>query len=209
MRNILVGARFGQCRAVFSSHRQMEAQIILSAAKSALLAVDIQQKLLPAMSQPDEVITQSTTLLKGADLLSIPVAVSEQYPAGIGATVDPVLQAASNPHVFEKLHFSCAADAKIAAHMDKLKRSGRNQIVICGIEAHVCVLQTALGFRERGYDVAVVVDAISSRQPLSKETAIARLAMAGVIIVTTEMVLFEWLGKAGTDTFREALKLIR
>ncbi|MEM8877963.1 MAG: isochorismatase family protein, partial [Pseudomonadota bacterium] len=113
------------------------------------------------------------------------------------------------PKVFDKLHYDCAADRRIASHTDKLKKTGRNQLVICGIESHVCVLQSALGFRARGYDVAAVVDAMASRKAFSKETAIARMAMAGISIVTMEMVVFEWLEKAGTGVFRDGLKLIK
>ena len=183
--------------------------ILLKAAKSTLLVVDIQEKLLPAMAEPADVVSNAVTLAQAADLTGVPVAMSEQYPRGIGHTVPSVLSAAAKPKVFEKLHFDCAADRKIAAHMDKLRKTGRDQLVVCGTEAHVCVLQSVLGFRARGYEVAAVVDAMSSRKALSKETAIARMAMAGVSIVTTEMVVFEWLEKAGTDTFREGLKLIK
>jgi nicotinamidase-related amidase len=182
---------------------------ILRSGKSTLLVVDIQQKLLPAMAEPVYTESQATTLIKAADLTGVPVTISEQYPAGIGHTVQPVLDAAAKPKVFDKLHFDCSADPKIAAHLDKLKKTGRDHLVVCGIEAHVCVLQSALGFRARGYDVAAVVDAMSSRKALSKETAIARMAMAGISIVTTEMVVFEWLEKAGTPVFREGLKLIK
>lgn len=182
---------------------------IIKAAKSTLLVVDIQDKLLPAMAQPQEVESNAITLIRAADLTGVPVTFSEQYPAGIGHTVPAVLAAAAKPKVFEKLHFDCAADPQISAQLDKHKKTGRDQLIVCGIESHVCVLQSALGFRSRGYDVATVVDAMSSRKAASKETAIARMAMAGVSIVTTEMVVFEWLEKAGTPAFREGLKLIK
>lgn len=100
----------------------------------------------------------------------------------------------------EKLHFSCSADPGCTATLDAL---GRGQVVIIGMEAHVCVLQTALGLRQQGKDVFVVADAVSSRDPEDKALALARMGQAGVWVVSREMVVFEWLHCAGTDTFRE------
>ena len=109
-------------------------------------------------------------------------------------------------NVIEKIHFSWIDEPDFAARLDAI---GRDQAVICGLEAHVCVLQTALGLRERGFAVAVVADAVASRHPGDRERALARLSQAGVEIVTAEMVMFEWLRKGGTPEFKDLLALIK
>ena len=132
--------------------------------------------------------------------------VSEQYPKGLGPTVGELLELAPDGAVMEKLHFSCASDPAIRARFDA---GGRDQVVIAGIEAHVCVLQSALGFAQAGYKVAVVADACASRTEANHEAAMARLAANGVEVVTVEMVLFEWLHRAGMPEFKELSALIR
>jgi nicotinamidase-related amidase len=177
--------------------------MLLEAARSVLLVVDVQARLLPAMAEPEQVTGNSAKLVAAAKRLAIPVLVSEQYPKGLGPTVDSLAGAGD---VFAKMSFSCAADPGIA---DAIERGGRRQIVLCGIESHVCVLQTALGLKAKGYDVAVVWDAVSSRKLADKELAAARLRQAGVWLIGTEMAIFEWLGVAGTPAFKELSALIK
>ena len=173
---------------------------------SSLLIVDIQARLLPKMSAADAVVANAAVLLKAAARLDIPVLVSEQYRKGLGPTVaalEPLLPAGN---VIEKMTFSCMAEADFAARFRAL---GRAQAVVAGIEAHVCVLQTAEQLLDDGVRVFVVADATSSRVPLSHERALQRLRAAGAVIVTTEMVVFEWLRRAGTPEFKEISALIK
>ena len=180
--------------------------MLIDAAGSCLLVVDIQERLLPAVAEPEAVVANTVTLLKAAQTLGIPVIASEQYPKGIGHTVGDVAALLPADVVVEKLHFSCLSDDEFARRLAAL---GRRQAVVVGLEAHVCVLQTAEGLLTAGYDVFVVADAVASRRPTNHAVALRRLEAAGARIVTTEMVAFEWLGQAGTPAFREVSRLIK
>jgi len=174
--------------------------------QSLLLIVDIQEKLAPAIHQGAAAIQNNLRLLAGARQLAIPRFISEQYVRGLGHSVEAIRNVAVDAHFFEKTHFSCTREPGV---LDLLQAEGRQQIILTGMEAHVCVLQTALGLHESGFSVFLVADATSSRTPENREAAVDRLRNAGVHIVTTEMVLFEWLEKACTDEFRAALPLIK
>lgn len=180
--------------------------MLIQADRSCLLIVDVQTGLAPVMFDPRRVYRGCGLLLRAATRLEIPVLVSEQYPKGLGHTAGELLDLAPEGAVMEKLAFSCAADDGIRARVEAL---GRRQIVIAGIESHVCVLQSALGFKELGYDVAVVGDACASRVEASFHSAMARLAANGVEVVTTEMTVFEWLHHAGTPEFKDLSALIK
>jgi nicotinamidase-related amidase len=180
--------------------------MLLDAGKSSLLIVDVQENLAPVMADPRAVYRHCAVLLRAAARLEIPITVSEQYPKGLGHTVGELLALAPPGAQVGKMHFSCAADAALKQRLDAY---GRPQVVIAGIEAHVCVLQSALGFKQAGYEVAVVQDACSSRNPDNHRAAMERLRANGVDIVTTEMVVFEWLHCAGTPEFKELSKLIK
>jgi nicotinamidase-related amidase len=146
-------------------------------------------------------------LLSAAGRLSVPTTVTEQYPQGLGPTVPDIAERVHGREVtFPKLTFSAAAEPAV---LSRLRQSRRGQIVVAGVEAHVCVLQSAIGLQQLGYQVGVVGDATTSRKPASVELALERLRQNGVSIVSTEMVLFEWLGRAGSDEFRELSRLIR
>lgn len=173
---------------------------------SVLLVVDIQEKLAPAIHEAEVVTANSMRLLKAAGLLHIPAFVSEQYVRGLGPSLQAIRTAAVGARFFEKTHFSCAAEPGV---IDLLRTSGRQQILLTGTETHVCVLQTALGLQAAGFSVFLVADAASSRTPANRQAAIDRLRAAGIHIVTTEMVIFEWLQQAGTDEFRSLLPLIK
>jgi len=167
--------------------------------------VDVQERLLPAMSDPALVVNNGGRLLEATRTLAVPVIVSEQYPAGLGHTVPELAKLAPANAVHEKLEFSCFANPDLRAALSAPER----QTVIFGIEAHVCVLQSALDMAAASHDVTIVVDAIGSRAPLSKEVALRRLQDAGVRLATTEMILFEWLRRAGTPEFKTISRLIR
>ena len=180
--------------------------MVLNAQQSTLLVVDIQTALLPVMAESDRVVSGSAILLRAAQRLGVPVVVSEQYPRGLGPTIHELAALFSPEDVLEKLHFSCADDPIISARLRELNRP---QVVVGGIEAHVCVMQTALGLKMAGYQVLVVSDATSSRTHANHQAAMARLTAAGVTIGTVEMVVFEWLNRAGSPEFQELSKLIK
>ncbi|WP_096700966.1 hydrolase [Magnetospirillum sp. 15-1] len=180
--------------------------MLIEAQRSCLLIVDVQQGLAPVMSDPRRVYRGCGLLLRAAARLSLPVVISEQYPKGLGPTSGELLEYAPEGAVMEKLHFSCAADDGIRA---RIEGSRRDQIVIAGIESHVCVLQSALGFKQAGFSPVVVADACASRDPANYQAAMSRLADNGVEIVTVEMVIFEWLHRAGTPEFKELSALIK
>lgn len=166
---------------------------------SCLLLVDIQEKLISGIYQSEKLVDNCRWLIKTAQLFNIPVMASEQYPRGVGPTVDTLRKLISKGSIQDKLIFSCADSPECLVMIEQQQR---NQIVIVGMESHVCVLQTALRLNELGKDVFVVADAISSRDPLDTELAIARMSKAGIHIVSREMVGFEWLRGSGAPQFK-------
>jgi nicotinamidase-related amidase len=184
--------------------------MLLSAQRSHLFVVDLQARLMPAIHAGDEIVPRVKTLIGAADRLRIPMTVTEQYPQGLGPTVPAVTEALPSRAVtLPKTTFSAAGDPETAGRASALRGEGRDQLVICGVESHVCVLQTALGFRQMGFQVFVVADAVSSRSPHSVSAACARLLHADCHWVTTEMVVFEWLERAATDDFRALAPLLK
>jgi nicotinamidase-related amidase len=174
---------------------------------SALLLVDIQERFRGAVSGMDGVVRRGGILAKAAARLGIPVFATEQYPKALGPTVEEVRSLLPNPaQVFPKLCFSAAGCEPLAA---ALKLSGRRQVVLCGVEAHVCVLQTALELQAAGYAVHVAEDAVASRAESDRDAALRRMVRHGVDRVTAEMVVFEWLREAGTPLFKELQALIK
>lgn len=180
--------------------------MLMDAKAASLLIVDIQENLAPVMADPRQVLRNGALLLRAAARLAVPVTISEQYPKGLGHTMGELRALAPQDVVCEKLHFSCAAEPAMLSRLQGFKRQ---QVVVAGIEAHVCVLQTCLGLKDQGFDVFVAADACSSRKQANHDLAMTRLAAAGVSVVTTEMVVFEWLHVAGTDSFKDLIKLVK
>lgn len=181
--------------------------MLIKREESQLLVVDIQEKLAPAIFESQAAVANTVRLLGGAAQLDIPAFVSEQYVRGLGPSLPAIREAAGAARFFEKTHFSCAAEPGVVDLL--FTHPGRRQLIVTGMEAHVCVLQTAFGMQAAGFDVFVVADAASSRSPDSRAAAFERLRAGGIGIVTTEMVLFEWLHQAGTEQFRALLPLIK
>ena len=178
--------------------------MLIKTEKSALLVIDVQQRLLPAVQQSADIEQSVCDLIGVASELDVPILFSEQYPKGLGPTSDKVVAALPDAALrLEKLTFSCAADATCS---EQIKAVDRSQIIICGMETHVCVLQTAAELCAGGFEVFVVVDAVSSRTEENKELGLARMRQAGIQVVSKEMVIFEWLERAGTDSFRSISK---
>jgi len=180
--------------------------MLLSPERSALVVVDVQERLAPAVHASDRVVHNVGVLLQAADRLGVPVLVTEQYPKGLGHTVGPLKERLPDGAVVEKIHFSACGEPGFVERLDSL---GRDQIVLTGMEAHVCVLQTALGLRSLGRTVYIVADATSSRTPGNAELGIERMRENGVEIVTTEMAVFEWMQRAGTPEFKALSALIK
>ncbi|HYN30696.1 MAG TPA: isochorismatase family protein [Dermatophilaceae bacterium] len=170
---------------------------------AVLLLVDLQERLVPALHGGDGVVSRAVRCAEAARLLEVPVRATEQNPAGLGPTVAPLRGAADA--VLAKTSFSAVADP----HWADLLPPQTRQVVVAGCEAHVCVLQTVLDVLDLGLGVAVVADATGSRDPRDRDAAMARAARSGADVVTSEMVLFEWLGDAAHPRFREVQKLLR
>ncbi len=184
--------------------------MLLNRAGSQLLIVDVQEKLLPAIHEKDRVLANCDRLLAYAKRLGVPITLSEQYPQGLGSTVEPLRTNAGNDAmVFSKVAFSCMRDATLQDHLIAHRRAGRGQVVVAGIETHVCVAQTVLDLLEEGFAVFVVADAVGSRTASSRRLALQRLARTGAEVVDNEMVMFEWLEKAGTPEFKELQALLK
>jgi nicotinamidase-related amidase len=181
--------------------------MLMAAERSMLVVVDAQERLLPAMAAPETVIRSLSILLKAAAAVDVPVLASEQYPRGLGPTVPEIatLLPEGNAPV-AKTAFGCLDEPVFAGRFAAI---GRPQVVLTGVEAHVCVLQTAAQLRAKGCEVFVVADAVSSRVPLSAERALARMAAWGVEVVTAEMVAFEWVRAAGTPAFKTVSGLVK
>ena len=179
--------------------------MLLERDRSQLLVVDMQERLAPAIEAVDGVERNCRLLLEGAREVGVPVLVSEQYPKGLGHTLPALQPLLGTNQAFEKMEFSCFAN-------DNLRHAltdGRPSTVVCGIEAHVCVLQTVLEMKAAGLDVTLVADAVGSRKAESRVLALERAARAGIEIVSTEMVLFEWLRSAADPAFKTVSRLIR
>ena len=170
------------------------------------LAVDYQERLMPAIFEAEQVISNSVILWKGLQELGIPILVTEQYPKGLGPTVEPVILACAGAKVREKNSFSCFDEETIAR---EIRDSGRKNIVLAGCEAHVCVLQTAIDLIGGGYNLVLVSDCVGSRKAKDKEYALHRAQKEGAFLSTYEAVLFELLRYAGTETFKAISKLVK
>ncbi|MBV8047334.1 MAG: hydrolase [Paludibacterium sp.] len=175
--------------------------MLIEQKQAVLLVIDVQEKLLPAIHEADRLHRRLAWLLGASRDLGLPVVFSEQYPRGLGHTMASLRSLAPDAPVVEKVHFSCVA----AGCLPKSAMT-RQQFVLCGMESHVCVLQTALDLLSLGKAVFVVADAIGSRHALDHQLALERLRTAGAHIVTREMVLFELLRQAGTERFKAASK---
>ena len=170
--------------------------------RTTLIVVDVQEGFRKAVSDFDRVAKATATLIEGAEAIGIPIVVTEQYPKGLGATVPEIAEhLPEGTEPLEKVCFS-AADA------EGFDLGGRDQALVCGIETHVCVNQTALDLLGSGVEVHVPEDAVGSRTEQNKRVGLQKMERAGALMSTVEMALFELLGRAGTDEFKRVQKLI-
>ena len=174
--------------------------------QTALAVIDIQERLLPAIFEGERVVQNTVRLIKGAKALEIPVLVTEQYKKGLGNTTPAVAAEIAGFAQMEKVAFSACGAGDFNG---LLKAKNIGDVILCGIEAHVCVSQTCLDLLDDGFRVFVVADAISSRTAENHRIGIERMRDAGAVIVSVEMVLFELLEKAGTEQFKQILTLVK
>ncbi|MDZ4142833.1 MAG: isochorismatase family protein [Methylotenera sp.] len=174
---------------------------------SQLILVDMQTRLIAVMPQEASQVTikNAGILAQAAAMLEVPIILTEQYPKGLGNTASEILAFLPDTKPVEKLTFSCVAEPKFSRQLTR----DRSQAVLAGMEAHICILQTAMSLLATGKQVFVAEDAIISRDQANKANAIARMRDAGCIISNTESIVFEWLGKAEGDAFKAISKLIR
>ncbi len=173
--------------------------MLLQAKDSVVLLIDIQQRLAPAIADSQAVTDAAAWVLQLAPQFDIPVLVTEHYSKGLGHTLPSLAELVTQEQIFEKIHFSAF---QASAVEQKLASLQRRQIVVIGTETHVCVLQTVLDLISGNYQVFVVEEAVGSRDLKNKALALSRMQQAGAQIISKEMLVFEWLHKAGTDFFR-------
>ena len=174
---------------------------------SEILLIDMQEKLIKAMPESiNSVITKQKILLQAAELLDIPVTATEQYPKGLGYTIEPLKQLLSSEiNMFEKSTFSCLGCGDVKNH---LAAKSPKTVILAGIETHVCVLQTALDCIKEGYQVILLKDAVESRHSIDKETAFQTAEAAGVVFMTVESFLFMFMQDSKHKEFRQISKLL-
>lgn len=180
--------------------------LILDKSKTALLIIDIQEKILSVMQNPESIVSNTIKLIKGFKILGSPILITEQYPKGLGPTQKDIANELGDIRIFQKMSFSgiCAENL-----FPELRGKNIKQVVIAGIEAHVCVQQTALDLIANNFQVNLAVDAVSSRKKIDYETAIGRMRKHSIEITTTESVLFEMLRESGTNEFKQISKIIK
>ena len=180
----------------------------LEADRCALIVVDIQEKLLPPIFNKESLIKNSELLIRLAKILSLPVLVTTQYSKGLGPTVSEIASLAGDAASYDKLEFSCFGSDSFRSQVKSLPGS-RTTLLLCGMETHICVMQTALGALNEGYLVHVASDAVGSRAEWNWKIGLERMRAAGAVISSTEMMMYELLRCSGTPQFKELLPYLK
>jgi nicotinamidase-related amidase len=184
--------------------------MLMNSARSQLLLIDIQERLAPHVAGGEAITANCARLARYAQRLSVPITLTEHYPKGLGPTAAPVLAALGNDtRPLPKITFSAWQDAGIRARIEANRAAGRSQIIVAGMEAHVCVGQTAFDLLAAGLDVFLVADAVGSRADAVRGLAVRRLERAGASVVAHEMVAFEWLRRGDTEEFKDLIEVIK
>lgn len=183
-------------------------KFLLDPARAVLVVIDVQEKLCAAMDQNalQQLAKNTGILLESANELAVPVIFTEQYVKGLGPTLAELKSRAPAASCHEKMTFSCCGNG---AFIEQLKQSGRTQIIVTGMETHVCVLQTVINLLDDGFKVHLVKDAVMSRSSDNKQTAIEAMMLAGAAPTCTEAVVFQLLKIAGTESFKKLSKLVK
>lgn len=179
---------------------------MLSADNTAMILIDVQGKLAQIMHNKDALFANLVKLLKGMQVLDIPIIWVEQNPAGLGPTIPELSELLENNKPIPKIIFNCCGNDDF---MDALETLDKKQLIVAGIEAHICVYQTCIDLLSRGHEVEVAADCISSRTKENRDTALQKMRDKGVFLTTVEMALFELLGKAEGETFKALLKIVK
>jgi len=179
---------------------------ILKKRDTALLVVDIQEKLVPSLPKYPEVEPRIRVLIQAAGILKLPVLLTEQYPKGLGVTIPSIQEALPAYAPIEKTTFSCCGQPQV---LDALKATGAGAVIVTGVEAHVCVQQTTLDLLAAGYRVHLPADAVCSRRKMDWRFALERMRDAGAVLSTSQSIIFELLEEAGTPDFKAVLPLLR
>jgi len=179
---------------------------LASKEEAVLVIIDVQEKLFVHMVEKEKLAENLVKLIQFAYIMKIPVIFTEQYSKGLGPTISQVRQLIPNLQPIEKVEFSCFGSQKFK---EALSKTQAKTLILTGIEAHICVTQTAINGLENGFRIYVVEDATSSRSLQDKATAIHRMRQSGVTVLSTEMLIYELLKKAGTPEFKETLKLVK
>jgi nicotinamidase-related amidase len=173
----------------------------------ALAVIDIQEKLLPPIFEKERLVRNAQLLVRLADILSLPVIVSTQYEKGLGQTIEEISSLLPETKTVDKLEFGCFANGEYCSAVGNM--ANRTTLLLCGMESHICVTQTALGALNQGLNVHVAADAVSSRTELNWTLGLNRMQAAGAVLSSTEMIIYELLGKSGTPAFKEMLKHLK
>ena len=179
---------------------------MFTAEDTTLVIIDIQEKLFRVIHEKENLSANTVKLVKGIRSLAIPVILTEQYPDGLGPTLSEISSLIPEIEPVTKFDFSCCKEESFLSKLDELKR---NQIILCGIETHICVYQTAIDLTDMGYEVKIAVDCVSSRTPVNRGNALSRMELEGIMPTSTEMILFELLGTAKNDKFKEISTIIK
>lgn len=180
----------------------------LEAERCALLVVDIQEKLLPPIFQKEQLLKNSQLLIRLASILTLPALMTTQYAKGLGDTVPEIASLLPETHAIDKQMFSCFGSDTFCSVLKRLP-GNRNTVLICGMESHICVTQTALGALREGYIVHVASDAVSSRTEWNWKIGLERMRAAGAVISSTEMIIYELLRSSGAPAFKELLPYLK
>lgn len=172
------------------------------------LIIDIQERLFPHIDGNGQLLKNVEILTEGLQILDIPVKITEQYPRGLGTTIQPLKKILGNNQVFEKMSFSCCDEKGFYDYLIEAGQ-GRKNIIIAGIETHVCVLQTVVDLLSKGFQPVVIYDCVSSRSAIDKEIAIQRIRAEGAFVSTYESILFELARVSGTEDFKKISRLVK
>ena len=181
----------------------------ISKKNTVALFVDMQERLIPAINRGEEAVARAVILLEGLKVLDIPVIMLRQYPKGLGDTVIPLKEAMGDYIPFDKVSYSAMRDEAIRAEFGRLIERGIQNVLVCGVESHVCVLQSCIDLVAEGFQPIMVADAVASRNPFDKEIALCRARQEGVLLTTVEAALFELCVVAGTEEFKAISKLVK
>jgi len=179
---------------------------LISKDRAVLVIIDVQERLFPHMAEKERLLRNLEKLIRFADIMKIPILLTEQYSKGLGKTIPEIRKIIPQIQPIEKVEFSCMESGKFKESLTKL---GAETLIITGIEAHICIAQTAIEALDAGFKVCVVSDAVSSRSLDDKAISLERLRHHGIAVASTEMLMYELLKKAGTLEFKKALELVK